>query len=279
MTFKPANIPTNDSKRVQAVVRTGVLDTNSTELYDVYCLLAKEITGCPVSWTGVIDADRQFVLARDGFPDEVPIEMPRKQTLCQFALEKTNPLIINDMTKDKRFMLHPAVTEIGVKFYAAFPIITSDGYILGTLCVSDNRVRKLSKHKIDLLISLAQKLAYQLEVQVAQRKSTAETTINIMHKLMSNFADISLHNAISILKFLINDVITSEEKKIIIKLGIGENNEGDIYISKYGIKLQEQLNMNIGTLKRIKNLSEDEDELMDMLNKIEVRDVGKNFKF
>ena len=47
MTFKPANIPTNDSKRVQAVVRTGVLDTNSTELYDVYCLLAKEITGCP----------------------------------------------------------------------------------------------------------------------------------------------------------------------------------------------------------------------------------------
>jgi hypothetical protein len=269
MTFKPANIPTNDSKRVQAVVRTGVLDTNSTELYDVYCLLAKEITGCPVSWTGVIDADRQFVLARDGFPDEVPIEMPRKQTLCQFALEKTNPLIINDMTKDKRFMLHPAVTEIGVKFYAAFPIITSDGYILGTLCVSDNRVRKLSKHKIDLLISLAQKLAYQLEVQVAQRKSTAETTINIMHKLMSNFAGISLHNAISILKFLINDVITSEEKKLIIKLGIGESNEGDIYISKYGIKLQEQLNMNIGTLKRIKNLSEDEDELMDMLSKIE----------
>ena len=30
MTFKPANIPKNDSKRVQAVVRTGVLDTNST---------------------------------------------------------------------------------------------------------------------------------------------------------------------------------------------------------------------------------------------------------
>ena len=53
------------------------------------------------------------------------------------------------------------------------------------------------------------------------------------------------------------------------RLGIGESNEGDIYISKYGIKLQEQLNMNIGTLKRIKNLSGDEDQLMDMLSKIE----------
>ena len=49
-----------------------------TELYDIYCFLAKEITGCPVSWTGVIDNEKQFVLARDGFPDEVPMEMPRE---------------------------------------------------------------------------------------------------------------------------------------------------------------------------------------------------------
>ena len=269
MKFKPANIPTNDINRVQAVVRTGVLDTNSTELYDIYCLLAKEITGCPTSWTGVIDSERQFVLARDGFPEDVPMEVPRSQSLCQFAIEKANPLIIKDMTKDKRFMYHPAVVDFGVKFYAAFPVITSDGYILGTLCVSDKKVRILSSHKIQLLTNLAEKLSYQLEVQVAQRKSTAETTINIMNKLMSNFSDISLHNAISILKFLINDVITSDEKKLIINLGIGEKNEGGIHISKYGKKIQEQLDMNIGTLKRVKNLSSNEDELMAMLSKIE----------
>ena len=64
-------------------------------------------------------------------------------------------------------------------------------------------------------------------------------------------------------------MITSDEKKLIIKLGIGDNNEGDIYISKYGKKIQEQLDMNIGTLKRVKNLSSNEDELMAMLSKIE----------
>ena len=173
------------------------------------------------------------------------------------------------MTKDKRFMYHPAVVDFGVKFYAAFPVITSDGYILGTLCVSDKKVRILSSHKIQLLTSLAEKLSYQLEVQVAQRKSTAETTINIMNKLMSNFSGISLRNATSILKFLTNDVITSDEKKLIIKLGIGENNDGGIHISKYGKKIQEQLDMNIGTLKRVKNLSSNEDQLMAMLSKIE----------
>ena len=268
MNFKPANIPDNDQKRVKAVLRTGVLDTSSTELYEIYCFLAKEITGCPVSWTGVIDSERQFMLARDGFPDDVPIEMPRNQTLCQFALEKTKPLLINDMTKDKRFMFHPAVKDFGVKFYAAFPIVTSDGYILGTLCVSDNRVRRISTHKINLLTELAAKLAYQLEVQVNQRKSTAESSIEIMSKLKLNFSEISLENAIVILKFFINDVISSEEKQKMLNLGVAIKNKNNIEVSKFGRKVLDELNLNIGTLKRIKNLSNNDNELMNLLRQI-----------
>lgn len=269
MNFEPASIPSNDDKRVKAVVRTGVLDVASTELYEIYCFLAKEITGCPVSWTGVIDSDRQFMLARDGFPEDVPMEMPRNQTLCQFALEKTKPLLINDMTKDKRFMFHPAVTDFGVKFYAAFPIVTSHGYILGTLCVSDNKVRRLSRHKINLLTKLAAKLAYQLEVQVTQRKATAEASIEIMNKLTSYFNDITIKNAISVLKFFINDTLSQEEKKVMLDLGIAINVQTSIEISKYGKKLQQELNLNIGTIKRIKNLTNNEDELMNMLGQIE----------
>jgi hypothetical protein len=268
MNFKPANIPDNDDKRVKAVLRTGVLDTSSTELYEIYCFLAKEITGCPVSWTGVIDSERQFMLARDGFPDDVPMEMPRNQTLCQFALEKTKPLLINDMTKDRRFMFHPAVKDFGVKFYAAFPIVTSDGYILGTLCVSDNRVRRISTHKINLLTELAAKLAYQLEVQVNQRKSTAESSIEIMSKLKLNFSEISLENAIVILKFFINDVISSEEKQKMLDLGVAIKNKNNIEVSKFGRKVLDELNLNIGTLKRIKNLSNNDNELMNLLRQI-----------
>ena len=63
MKFKPARIPEDDAKRVEAVVRTGVLDTNESHLYEIYCFLAREITGCPTSWTGVMDSDRQFAVS------------------------------------------------------------------------------------------------------------------------------------------------------------------------------------------------------------------------
>ena len=37
------------------------------------------------------------------------------------------------MKNDLTFKNHPLVKEGIVKFYAAFPIVTSDGYTLGTL--------------------------------------------------------------------------------------------------------------------------------------------------
>ena len=111
--------------------------------------------------------------------------------------------------------------------YAAFPIVTSDGYTLGTLCVSDNKVRKLTKHKISLLMGLATKLAYQLEVQVSQRKGTAESTIHILNKLLLKYPNLKVLEAISVLKFIIKDFISLEEQKLIVKLGLGfeSNNE------------------------------------------------------
>jgi hypothetical protein len=268
MIFEPAKIPKNDNQRVKAVLRTGALDVKATKLYDVYCFLAKEIANCPVSWTGLIDADRQFILARDGMPDEVPYEMPRNQTLCQFAMEKAKPLIIGNMAKDKRFKYHPAVTDFGVRFYAAFPVVTSDGYILGTLCVSDSKVRRLSDHKINLLIGLASKLAYQLEVQVAQRKSTAESAIIILEKLKLKFSNLLIEDAASILKFMINNVISKEEKDKVIKFGIASLNGDEVEINQEGVSLQNELNMNIGVLNRMKNVIANDDELMNLFGQI-----------
>jgi len=166
-------------------------------------------------------------------------------------------------------MSHPAVTDFGVKFYAAFPIVTSDGYILGTLCVSDNKVRRLPNHKIDLLTKLADKLAYQLEVQVIQRKGTAEASIETMNKLRLNLPDINLEDAVTVLKFFINDILSHEQKQKMFDLGLANNTDDHIEISNNGKKLQEELNLNIGTLKRIKNLSNNEGELMKMFDQIE----------
>ena len=45
MNFVSAPLPLNEERRAQAVARTGLMDSNQAELFNVYCEIAKDITG------------------------------------------------------------------------------------------------------------------------------------------------------------------------------------------------------------------------------------------
>jgi hypothetical protein len=105
-------------------------------------------------------------------------------------------------------------------------------------------------------------------VQVAQRQNTAESVITVLEKLIIKFPDLSVSDGVSLLKFMINNIITIEEKEKILKIGIADTIDGNIILNKSGRILQEELNLNIGTLKRMKNVMSDENELMNLFQKI-----------
>jgi hypothetical protein len=105
-------------------------------------------------------------------------------------------------------------------------------------------------------------------VQVAQRQNTAESVITVLEKLIFKFPDLSVSDGVSLLKFMINNIITIEEKEKILKIGIADSIDGNIILNKSGRILQEELNLNIGTLKRMKNVMSDENELMNLFQKI-----------
>jgi PAS domain S-box-containing protein len=51
-------------------------------------------------------------------------------------------MVVEDATKDVRFADHPFVDhELGVRFYASAPIVSPDGFIIGSLCVIDTTPR------------------------------------------------------------------------------------------------------------------------------------------
>ena len=59
--FSPAPVPTNETRRLEAVRKTGVMDVANEELFLIYTELAKEISNMPVSYTGLIDQKRQYM--------------------------------------------------------------------------------------------------------------------------------------------------------------------------------------------------------------------------
>src|SRR5207253_9253417 len=66
-------------------------------------------------------------------------------------------LIVSDTLKDERFVRNQLATQAGVRFYAGAPLLTPEGYALGTLSVMDYVPRALTGVQTRILWALDRK--------------------------------------------------------------------------------------------------------------------------
>jgi hypothetical protein len=99
-------------------------------------------------------------------------ETPRKLAFCAHAIASTKDcLVVSDATKDPRFQDNPRVTGLpGIRFYAGAPLISPEGYKLGTFCVIDTKPRSFSLEDEKSLIDLS-KMAVQTLVEHRRKMS------------------------------------------------------------------------------------------------------------
>ena len=268
--FTPAPIPKNEERRLEAVRRTGVMDVDNKDLFIIYNELAKQISNMPVSYTGLIDERRQYMICHVGLPDDLPADAVRENTFCQYALNSTSPLIVENCKEDHRFKYHPIVTGPPyVHFYGGFPIVTQAGLVLGTLCVTDtDPASKLKKQQIDLLEKLAGRLAHQLETQSAQREITASKTKSLLLETQKKFPNFGIKGLIAFLSLIEGEQLDSSAKKALKNDGLISDNG---QMTEKARLFQKQIGLDSGIFRRIvvsdNNIQENLDN---MLNELEV---------
>ncbi|MGC9667727.1 GAF domain-containing sensor histidine kinase [Planosporangium sp. 12N6] len=155
--------PPHEAERLRALHEFTILDTPPEPDYDEVVALAAHICAVPMSLINLIDADRQWSKARIGV-DEV--EVPREVSFCAHTILGTDPIVVPDATADPRFADNPyVVRDPGVRFYAGAPLLTTEGYALGTLCVVDRSPRQLGRSQLKALRALSRQVIAQLELR------------------------------------------------------------------------------------------------------------------
>lgn len=157
-----AEAPENDADRVRTVEMTGVLNGHIREELDALAVRAANVFGVKMAMISAIDADREYIIGQNmDLPGEVTrdgtnrITMPRNEAICDHVVASGETLTIEDTEREPRFAEHPAVKLWDARFYAGAPLITSDGLVLGALCLLDTAPRKLEEEELELLGSLA----------------------------------------------------------------------------------------------------------------------------
>lgn len=160
-------IPANEPERLATLTNYAILDTLPEAGFDEITELAAQICGCPAALVSFVDASRQWIKAKYGpLPAELS-ECPREISICTATICNNDILYVSDLIKDQRFNTSPLVTgDMHIRFYCGVPLITQDGYALGTLCVIDFEPRSITFEQQEAL----RRLARQTMVHLALRR-------------------------------------------------------------------------------------------------------------
>ena len=166
-----APVPKNEAKRLKVLWQYDVLDTVPEEIFDDLTDLAAHICEAPIALISLVDEDRQWFKSTLGVTLR---ETSRDISFCAHAILNNDLLIVPDATQDERFKNNPLVTsDPKIRFYAGAPLLTPDGYALGTLCVMDNVPRTLRSEQQQALLVLARHVMTQLELRRHARELAA----------------------------------------------------------------------------------------------------------
>ncbi|MCC5660131.1 GAF domain-containing protein [Nostoc sp. XA010] len=162
-------LPANEVERLEALRQYNILDTPAEPAFDRITSLAARLFNMPMALVSLVDESRGWFKSAYGFDLR---EVQRDATICNLALLSDEVLVIPDTRQDNRLVCNPFVqNEPGLRFYAGAPLLTQDGFNLGTLCLLDTQPHDpLTDEQKAILADLAAMVMDELELRLAARK-------------------------------------------------------------------------------------------------------------
>jgi GAF domain-containing protein len=164
-TFGKPIIPANENERLQALYHYRLLDNLPAGYFTNLAHIIAQSFDTPIALVSIVDKEKVLFPGNVGMEDTS--EVSRGISLCSLAVLDDEPTIFRDALKEPCLLSNPLVTgEFGLRFYAGAPILTKDGFALGTVCVVDKEPREFSAKEEAMLQSFADTAMEEIEMRL-----------------------------------------------------------------------------------------------------------------
>jgi EAL domain-containing protein (putative c-di-GMP-specific phosphodiesterase class I)/GGDEF domain-containing protein len=143
----------NESKRLSALQELKALETSNDDVLDLITKLTREIFDVPICLITLLDEHQQWFKSKIGTTLE---RADRTTAFCDHTIRSEAVFIVEDARLDDRFKNSPLVAgPPNIRFYAGAPLITREGFALGSLCLLADTPLQFSHRQKDMLTDLA----------------------------------------------------------------------------------------------------------------------------
>lgn len=152
-----------DLARTAAVDASAVLDGHLRGALDTLAARAAEVFDVRFAVVSVLREEAEVVIGQNveapGEPGAAAGPLPRASALCDPVVTADGVLVVDDTARDPLFADRAAIAQWEARFYAGAPLRTSDGLVLGALCLLDPEPRTLAETERTLLADVAAEIA------------------------------------------------------------------------------------------------------------------------
>ncbi|PAU74687.1 EAL domain-containing protein [Halomonas salipaludis] len=160
-------VPGNELQRLQRLWRYTLDDRRHETALDDLTRQAAELLEAPMAMLSLVDENCQWFKSSMGI---LVGQTPRDISFCAHTILNNQLMEVADTLLDSRFAGNPQVTEAPfVRYYLGAPLMTRDGYAIGSLCVLDTQPRQASLLQRQLLILLAHQVMQHFEQRLDAR--------------------------------------------------------------------------------------------------------------
>jgi GAF domain-containing protein len=243
-----AELPDNEEMRLLDLTSYGLQDTNTEEDFDQLSELMAEYFNCPIALITVIDREQQWFKGKKGTTET---GNTRDLSFCSHTLLQDEVMVVENAVKDERFFDNPVVAgAFNIRFYAGAPIVSTEGYKLGTVCIYDTKPKRISAIKKNALTLFSRQVTKLLELRKKNMllRQRAEEMITFKSGIFARFIQTQEEDKKAIAFNLHEDFAQGIAASLmILKMAKQKNQQSTDLISQASRQLKEVL-VNIRSL-------------------------------
>lgn len=156
------NSDERERQRQIAVDAVAIVDTPEEDRFDRIVTMARQLYGTSGAAFAVVDRDRVWHKSKS---EGVPSQVSKDQSFCSTTILLRGAHVVPDMLVELAPTDASAADEVGVRFYAGYPVEAPNGEQIGALCIFDEKPRTAAEFDDSMLRQLALLIQVELSVE------------------------------------------------------------------------------------------------------------------